>query len=207
MCASIIYVGAGTGLYVHTQNHKIADSQRVEVAWDLPRSSGPPSCSSRVTKSQLSRTKFTIWSIGEIQLPPWATWCQCSVTLRVKKCSIVTSFWCSEGTSSVSVCDHCLRFCNGTPLNIAWVLHNTVTHSCKLLCSWVALSIYRCMELFLPRCRTCQFPLLNSMGFCEPISPVFQSSSTWQHKWQPVLLILCHLQRCWGSILSHHLGH
>lgn len=33
------------------------------------------------------------------------------------------------------------------------------------LCSWVALSIYWCTELFLPRRRTCQFPLLNSMVF------------------------------------------
>lgn len=43
--------------------------------------------------------------------------------------------------------------------------HGVPALYCKLLCSWMALSIYWRMELFLPRCRTCQFPLLNLMRF------------------------------------------
>ena len=46
--------------------------------------------------------------------------------------------------------------------------------SAKLLSSWVALSIYWCMGLFFPRCRTLQFSLLN---FMRSLSTHFPSLS------------------------------
>ena len=42
-------------------------------------------------------------------------------------------------------------------------LMSTASFSDKLRFSWVDSSIYRCLGLFLPRCRTLHFPLLNFM--------------------------------------------
>lgn len=47
--------------------------------------------------------------------------------------------------------------------------------SAKLLSSWVAHSIYCCLWLFLLRCRTFQFPLLNFMRFLSASSLAWQS--------------------------------
>ncbi|KAK4810782.1 hypothetical protein QYF61_008754, partial [Mycteria americana] len=52
-----------------------------------------------------------------------------------------------------------------------WLMFNLVStrtprsFSARLLSSWVAPSIYWCLGLFLPKCRTWHFPWLNCMRF------------------------------------------
>lgn len=76
----------------------------------------------------------------------------------------------------------------------------------KLLSSWAAPSIYWCTRCSSSHSGSC-WTLWCS---CQPISASWQGSFGWQHNcsvYQPLLLVLCHQQNCWGCTLLLHPDH
>ena len=52
---------------------------------------------------------------------PLGSLCQCSITCTAQKCS-----WCSEGTSCVPVCAHCLLSWHWAPLKRPWFFKHPI---------------------------------------------------------------------------------
>ena len=82
--------------------------------------------------------------------------------------------------------------------------------SAKLLSSWVTLSKYWCMELFLPRCRTLKFSLLHFIRFLPAHFSNMLRPTGWHQNplvYQPLLPVLCRQQTCWECTLPRHPDH
>jgi len=95
--------------------HKIMESQN---GWDWQgplSSSGPTTAPSGTPEPRPRPTSRWLLKVSEEQTPHGGL-CQCSITCTAQKCS-----WCSEGTSCVPVCAHCLLSWHRAPPRRAWL--------------------------------------------------------------------------------------
>lgn len=208
MCTSIICAYVSTCVCVYTQNNKTAKSEiwgfraPPEVIWStllLEQDHHQPVAQDKV--HNIFKKGDSTASLGSLvpvlNQPQTKKVVYCGILLTFRRSFLCFNWWLFPMALLLGITKN--------SLTSSW--HGVPALYYKLLCSWVALSTYWCMEIFLPRYRTRQFPLLNLkvflwahssslLRFCCMAEPMAASSP-----------ILCYLQRFWGYILPHHPGH